>query len=87
MCVAGGNLGNLAPQPDTRSNTDRPGFPHPRRLFRLCGLPSAGMPAGLRKNDPLPAPLITPTTKALLGGRDELLTRDEILAGGLVAIG
>jgi phosphoribosylaminoimidazole-succinocarboxamide synthase len=39
---------------------------------------------GLRKNDPLPTPIITPTTKAEAGGHDERLTREQILAQGLV---
>jgi phosphoribosylaminoimidazole-succinocarboxamide synthase len=43
------------------------------------------LPDGLRRNDPLPAPVITPTTKATGGAHDERLTRDEILARGLVA--
>lgn len=42
------------------------------------------LPEGLRKNDPLPQPLITPTTKAE-SGHDERLTRQEIIARGLVA--
>jgi phosphoribosylaminoimidazole-succinocarboxamide synthase len=37
------------------------------------------LPDGLRKNDPLPRPVITPTTKAEAGGHDERLTRDEII--------
>jgi phosphoribosylaminoimidazole-succinocarboxamide synthase len=43
------------------------------------------LPDGLRKNDRLPTPIITPTTKAGGGAHDERLTRDEILARGLVA--
>jgi phosphoribosylaminoimidazole-succinocarboxamide synthase len=43
------------------------------------------LPDGLRKNDPLPSPIITPTTKATGGAHDERLTRDEILERGLVA--
>lgn len=43
------------------------------------------LPDGLRKNDRLPQPVITPTTKATDGGHDERLTRDEIISGGLVA--
>ncbi len=43
------------------------------------------LPEGLRKNDPLPAPVITPTTKATgPGGRDERLTREAILKRGIV---
>ena len=41
------------------------------------------LPDGLRKNDPLPRPIITPTTKAE-SGHDERLTRDEIIARKLV---
>lgn len=41
------------------------------------------LPDGLRKNDPLPQPLITPTTKAE-SGHDERLTREEIIARRLV---
>jgi phosphoribosylaminoimidazole-succinocarboxamide synthase len=37
------------------------------------------LPDGLHKNDPLPEPLITPTTKAEKGGHDVPLTRAEIL--------
>ncbi len=43
------------------------------------------LPDGLRKNDPLPVPIITPTTKATGGQHDQRLTRDEIIAQGLVA--
>jgi phosphoribosylaminoimidazole-succinocarboxamide synthase len=42
------------------------------------------LPEGLRKNDPLPEPIITPTTKAEKGGHDEKLTREQILRRGLV---
>ncbi len=41
-------------------------------------------PEGLRKDDPLPAPLITPTTKAGPGGHDERLTCAEVVERGLV---
>ncbi len=46
----------------------------------LCGVP---MPDGLREHDPFPEPIITPTTKAA-EGHDEDISREEILAGGLV---
>ncbi len=49
---------------------------------RPYGIP---LPDGLRKNDRLPHPIITPTTKAEYGGHDERLTRDEILHQGLVS--
>jgi phosphoribosylaminoimidazole-succinocarboxamide synthase len=39
----------------------------------------ANLPDGLHKNDPLPTPLITPTTKAEDGSHDEPLTPDEIV--------
>lgn len=43
------------------------------------------LPDGLQKNDPLPEPIITPTTKAAKGSHDERLTEAEILEQGLVA--
>ena len=43
------------------------------------------LPDGLQNNDPLPEPIITPTTKAAKGGHDERLTEAEILEQGLVA--
>lgn len=42
-------------------------------------------PDGLRKNDALPAPIITPTTKARDGGHDERITSAEVVEQGLVA--
>lgn len=41
-------------------------------------------PDGLQKNDPLPEPIITPTTKAEAGGHDERLTQAEVVERGLV---
>ncbi len=46
----------------------------------LCGVK---LPEGLHENDPLPEPIITPTTKAR-EGHDLDISRDEILAQGLV---
>ena len=43
------------------------------------------LPDGLQKNDPLPEPIITPTTKADKGGHDQRLTRQEILDSELVS--
>lgn len=40
-------------------------------------------PDGLHKNDPLPTPIITPTTKASDGGHDERITSAEVVALGL----
>ncbi|MFN8491859.1 MAG: phosphoribosylaminoimidazolesuccinocarboxamide synthase [Caldilineaceae bacterium] len=42
------------------------------------------LPDGLQKNDPLPRPLITPTTKAEAGAHDQQITRDGIIQSGLV---
>jgi phosphoribosylaminoimidazole-succinocarboxamide synthase len=46
----------------------------------VCGVP---LPDGLKENDPLPAPVITPTTKAKVG-HDEDISKEEILRRGLV---
>jgi len=42
------------------------------------------LPTGLSKNDPLPEPVITPTTKATGGAHDERLTGAEVVEQGLV---
>ncbi|QCK84727.1 phosphoribosylaminoimidazolesuccinocarboxamide synthase [Phreatobacter aquaticus] len=42
------------------------------------------LPDGMKANQKLPAPIITPTSKAFDGGHDEPLTPDEILAKGLL---
>lgn len=47
---------------------------------KLCGV---DMPEGLKENDKLPQPIITPTTKAKVG-HDEDISREEILSRGLV---
>jgi len=44
------------------------------------------LPDGLQKNDPLPYPIITPTTKAQDGAHDEPITPAEILAQGIVSV-
>ncbi len=41
-------------------------------------------PEGLKKNQKLPTPVITPTTHAEIGGHDERLTREEIIARKIV---
>lgn len=41
-------------------------------------------PDGLRKNDPLPQPIITPTTKAQFGQHDEPLTNQQVVERGLM---
>ncbi|MDR6562578.1 MULTISPECIES: phosphoribosylaminoimidazolesuccinocarboxamide synthase [unclassified Arcicella] len=50
-------------------------------LRTLCGVT---LPEGLKENDKLPTPIITPTTKAH-EGHDEDISREEILAKGLVS--
>jgi phosphoribosylaminoimidazole-succinocarboxamide synthase len=47
----------------------------------VCGV---SLPEGLKENDKLPEPIITPTTKAHVG-HDEDISREEILARGLVS--
>lgn len=46
----------------------------------LCGV---ALPEGLKENDQLPEPIITPTTKAAVG-HDEDISREEILSRGIV---
>jgi len=43
-------------------------------------------PDGLRKNDALSTPIITPTTKARDGGHDERITSAEVVEQGLVTV-
>jgi phosphoribosylaminoimidazole-succinocarboxamide synthase len=47
----------------------------------LCGV---ALPDGLKENDRLPEPIITPTTKAHVG-HDEDISREEILRRGIVS--
>lgn len=47
----------------------------------LCGVE---MPDGMKENDPFPAPIITPSTKAD-EGHDEDISREEILEKGIVS--
>lgn len=46
----------------------------------ICGI---AMPDGMKENDKFPQPIITPTTKAS-AGHDEDISKDEIVATGLV---
>jgi phosphoribosylaminoimidazole-succinocarboxamide synthase len=46
----------------------------------ICGVP---LPEGLKENDPLPEPIITPATKAE-EGHDEDISKDEIIRQGIV---
>ena len=48
----------------------------------LCGVP---MPDGMSENDAFEAPIITPATKAEMGNHDEDISREDILARGIVS--
>ena len=43
------------------------------------------LPDGLRRHEPLPQPLLTPTTKAPQGEHDELTSRAELIARGTLS--
>ena len=47
----------------------------------LCGV---AMPEGMKENDPFPSPIITPATKAEMGDHDQDISREDILARGIV---
>ena len=48
----------------------------------LCGV---ALPEGLKENDKLPVPIITPSTKAVNGAHDEDISREDILSKGIVS--
>jgi phosphoribosylaminoimidazole-succinocarboxamide synthase len=48
----------------------------------LCGVT---LPEGLKENDKFPTPIITPSTKADNGEHDEDISREDILAKGIVS--
>jgi phosphoribosylaminoimidazole-succinocarboxamide synthase len=48
---------------------------------QVCGV---SLPEGLKENDKLPAPIITPTTKASVG-HDEDISKEQILERGIVS--
>ena len=48
----------------------------------LCGV---SMPEGMKENDAFPTPIITPTTKADDGLHDEDISKDAIIAKGIVS--
>lgn len=48
---------------------------------KICGVP---LPEGLKENDKLPHPIITPTTKASVG-HDEDISKEEIISRGVVS--
>jgi phosphoribosylaminoimidazole-succinocarboxamide synthase len=49
---------------------------------QVCGV---NLPEGLKENDKLPEPIITPTTKASVG-HDEDISKEDILSKGIVSI-
>jgi len=49
---------------------------------KLCGVV---MPEGMKENDAFPEPIITPATKAEMGDHDEDISREDILAKGIVS--
>jgi phosphoribosylaminoimidazole-succinocarboxamide synthase len=48
----------------------------------ICGV---SMPEGMKENDPFPEPIITPSTKADDGLHDEDISREDIIAKGIVS--
>ncbi|MDL2308013.1 phosphoribosylaminoimidazolesuccinocarboxamide synthase [Bacteroidales bacterium OttesenSCG-928-B11] len=48
----------------------------------ICGIK---LPDGMRENERFPAPIITPTTKAEQGMHDQDISKEEILAQGLIS--
>ena len=48
----------------------------------LCGV---AMPDGMKENDKFPEPIITPATKADNGAHDEDISREDIIAKGIVS--
>ncbi len=49
---------------------------------QLCGVT---LPNGLKENDRLPNPIITPSTKAIDGAHDEDISKEDILKKGIVS--
>lgn len=43
------------------------------------------LPEGMKKNEPLPEPILTPSTKAARGGHDITISRSELLATGALS--
>jgi phosphoribosylaminoimidazole-succinocarboxamide synthase len=48
----------------------------------ICGVK---LPDGMREHERFPAPIVTPTTKAEIGSHDQNISREEIIASGLVS--
>lgn len=51
-------------------------------LRELCGV---ALPEGMKENDAFPVPIITPATKAEHGDHDEDISREDIIARGIVS--
>jgi phosphoribosylaminoimidazole-succinocarboxamide synthase len=49
---------------------------------QICGVP---IPEGMQEHQAFPEPILTPTTKAEQGAHDENISREEIIAQGLVS--
>lgn len=47
----------------------------------ICGVK---IPDGMKEHQKFPAPIVTPTTKAEIGGHDQDISREEIIAQGVV---
>lgn len=47
----------------------------------ICGV---RLPEGMKENEKFPTPIITPTTKAEIGEHDQDISREEIIAKGLI---
>lgn len=47
----------------------------------ICGV---ALPEGMKEHQRFPQPILTPTTKAEIGAHDENISREEIIASGLV---
>jgi len=47
----------------------------------ICGVK---LPEGMRENEKFPTPIVTPTTKAEIGMHDEDISKEEIIARGLI---
>lgn len=56
-------------------------YQYERGARSFCG---HQLPDGLRKNAPLPVPIVTPSTKASKGDRDESISAEEVLCRSLV---
>ncbi len=48
----------------------------------ICGVK---LPDGMREHQKFPAPIVTPTTKAEIGAHDQNISKEEIIARGLVS--